>query len=133
MTVGVDGLRGASVVTLILLASGFEAQAVAVPKQKAFRSPPLSVTLSPTDKYTILLAILVIIPKDALTALVFTQEHVVFEALLNVNNKLQGQELATMPASLVSESKVISTAWPLSEKRLDMIIGAGTGEEDDNI
>ncbi len=54
ITVGGDGLRGASIIILAAIAKGFKAQLAVVPEQKAFRSPPIRVTLPPIERSTLL-------------------------------------------------------------------------------
>ena len=68
-----------------------------------------------------------------LTAEELTHTHVVKDAFLKLNNLLHGHVSGVIFAKSVGESKSITTAWPLSEKRLESIEGAGTAEKDDNI
>lgn len=97
-TVGVDGLSGASVITLIVVVTGFKSQVATGPEHKAFSVPPMSTTLSPIER-SVLVATLVLVVtlKVTLTELALSQEQMVVEDPVKMNTKLQDQVFAVIP------------------------------------
>lgn len=111
MTVGAIGLLGPLVDTFDSLAVGFRSQ-LAVPVQSALNLP-VRVMVLDVFRYLLELCKSAMEGKDTLTVDALSHVHDDREAPLKENRESQVQ-VPFRPALSVKESKLITTAWPLS-------------------
>ena len=105
------------------------AHCVVSPEQNTLSRPPVRVTLLPGINFALVDEEL----KVMVTVAAVVHEHVVRNALMKLKRLLHGHVAVTMPAESVGVLNVTTTAWPLSENLLDIIIGGGGGDIDDSI